>query len=60
MKRWSILLGICLAVQMALAVGVNLARTDYTAFEPTETLLSADPKTVDDIRINHFCRGKTL
>ncbi|MDL1968515.1 MAG: DUF4340 domain-containing protein [Deltaproteobacteria bacterium] len=51
MKRWSILLGICLAVQMALAVGVNLARTDYTAFEPTETLLSADPKTVDDIRI---------
>ena len=51
MKKWSILLGICLAVQIALAVGVNLARTDYSAFEPTETLLSVEPKIVDGIHI---------
>jgi len=51
MKKWSIYLGICLAVQVALAVGGNLARTDYTAFKPMETLLSFDAKMVDDILI---------
>ena len=60
MKRWSILLGICLVVQVTLAVGANLARTDYSAFEPMETLLSFDAKMVDGIHIeqddNHQVR----
>jgi hypothetical protein len=51
MNRWSIYLGICLAVQVALAVGANLARTDYSAFKPMETLLSFDAKMVDAILI---------
>ncbi|MDD5722570.1 MAG: DUF4340 domain-containing protein [Syntrophales bacterium] len=51
MKRWSIYLGICLFVQVAMAVGAHLARTDYGAFRPMETLLSFDPKTVDGIVI---------
>jgi hypothetical protein len=51
MNRWSILLGICLAIQIGLAVGVNLARTDYGAFEPMETILSFNSKTVDSIHI---------
>ena len=51
MKRWSILLGICLAIQVALAVGVNLARTDYSAFKPMKTILSFDVKMVNSIYI---------
>jgi hypothetical protein len=51
MNRWSILLGICLAIQIGLAVVVNLARTDYGAFEPMETILSFNSKTVDSIHI---------
>jgi hypothetical protein len=51
MNRWSILLGICLAMQIALAVGVNLSRSDYGAFEPMETILSFNSKTVDSIHI---------
>lgn len=51
MNRWSIYLGICLAVQVVLAVGVNLARTDYSAFKPTEALLSFDANMVDTILI---------
>jgi hypothetical protein len=51
MNRWIIYLGICLLAQVALAISVNLAQTDYSAFKPMETLLSFDAKMVDDILI---------
>lgn len=51
MNRWSIYLGICMVVQVALAVGANLTRTDYSAFKHMEKLLSFDAKMVDEILI---------
>lgn len=51
MKKPILILGICLALQAALALGVNLARTDYGAYKPMETLLSFDAGAVDGIRI---------
>lgn len=51
MNKWTLYLGIFLIAQIALAVGTNIARTDYGAFEPTETLLSFDGKAIDSIVI---------
>ena len=52
MKKWSIFLGICLVAQIALAVGANMARTDYGAFQPMEALLSFDKQMIDQISID--------
>lgn len=51
MRRWSILLGFCLALQVALAIGVNRAQTDYSTFKPMETMLSIEAQAIDEIRI---------
>jgi len=51
MNRWTLYLGIFLIVQIALAVGTNIARTDYGAFKPMEALLAIDKKAIDSIII---------
>ena len=51
MNKWTLYLGIFLIAQIALAVGTNIARTDYGAFKPMETLLAIDKKAIDSIVI---------
>ena len=52
MKRWNNVLGGLLILQVALAVGLNLGREDYGAFEAGENLLSFEQGAVDSIRID--------
>lgn len=51
MNKWIPILSGLLVLQLALALGLNLAGDDYAAFEPTEKLLAADSETVDSLRI---------
>ena len=52
MKKGILILAGVLVVQIAVAVGVNLGRKDYRAFEPQGHLLSFDMKTVNRIQID--------
>lgn len=51
MKKWIAILSGLLILQLALALGLNLAGEDYAAFEPTEQLLAFEPAVVDGVRI---------
>ena len=52
MKKWITLLCGLLTLQIAVAVGLNINRTDYGAFVPEAKLLSFDTEAVDRIRID--------
>jgi hypothetical protein len=51
MKNWIGILSGLLVLQLALALGLNLAVDDYAAFEPSEPLLAFEPESVDALRI---------
>ena len=51
MKKWIFILSGLLAVQLVLAVAVNLTGEDYGAFQAEEKLLSFDAKELDGLRI---------
>lgn len=51
MKKWIAILSGLLAVQLLLALAVNLAGEEYGAFEPKERLLAFDAEAVDGLRI---------
>ncbi|MBN1380169.1 MAG: DUF4340 domain-containing protein [Deltaproteobacteria bacterium] len=53
MKRWSIYLGIILALQLAVAAGSTLVKKDYGAFKPKEALFTTDVESVDHIVIQN-------
>ena len=50
-KKWIFILGGLLAMQLVLAVAVNLTREDLGAFQAEEKLLSFDEKELDGLRI---------
>ena len=52
MKKPIVILTALLALQLALAVGLNLGRDQYRAFEPEEKLLAVDAGDVDGLRID--------
>jgi hypothetical protein len=52
MKIWITILAAVLALQVVVAVGVNMSQHDYRAFEAEGNLLAFDMKTVDRIRID--------
>ena len=51
MKKLTFVLGGLLALQLVLAVAMNLSSDDYGAFKPQEKLLAFDRKDVDGLRI---------
>jgi hypothetical protein len=51
MKKGIVILTVVLVVQIAVAVGVNITRQDYRAFEPQGNLLSFDMDAVNRIQI---------
>ncbi len=51
MRRSIVILGALLALQVVLAVSLNLGRDSYRAFEPEEKLLAVDAGRVDGIHI---------
>jgi hypothetical protein len=52
MKNWISILAAVLALQIVVAVGVNMGQHDYRAFESEGNLLSFDLQAVDRIRID--------
>jgi hypothetical protein len=52
MTKWITILGGLLVLQLAVAVGLNVSKQDYRAFEPEDKLLSFDAETMDGIRID--------
>jgi hypothetical protein len=51
MKKLIVVLGGLLALQLVLAVAMNLSSDDYGAFKPQQKLLAFDRKAVDGLRI---------
>ncbi len=60
MRRSMVILGALLALQVVLAVSLNLGRDSYRAFEPEEKLLALDAGRVDGIRIVAGDGGEVL
>ena len=51
MNKWIAILAGLLTVQLALALGLNLAVEDHGVFQPRDKLLAFDRKAVDGVRI---------
>ncbi len=60
MKKWIAILSGLLLAQLVLAVALNLDGDKYGAFQPTEPLLTFDPKAVNRLRIDDGKRKITL